>query len=141
MGTDAVSDANQVTLLLKLVPEEALPQQHTLGLYLEELFQVTFFPPPACPRNSLSWRLQETGRDRSHFGACPSTSAGCSPSTAHPHCSRSLGQCMFTYHSKRRPFHDQLMVDVLERANKKVQCQRGKAWREDRGKAQAGYTA
>ncbi|CAM2104419.1 unnamed protein product, partial [Caretta caretta] len=43
---------------------------------------------------------------------------------AHPHSSRSLGQNNFMDHSKRKCFHDELMVGVLDRANKQVQYQR-----------------
>ncbi|CAM2097031.1 unnamed protein product [Caretta caretta] len=55
---------------------------------------------------------------------CPSISTGYCISTAHPHCSRSLGQNTFTDHSKRKHFRDEFMVEVLDRANKQAQYQK-----------------
>ncbi|CAM2100561.1 unnamed protein product [Caretta caretta] len=65
-------------------------------------------------------------QNRSHLETSPVISTGCSTSTAHPHCSTRLGQCSFTDRSKRKHFCDKLMVEVLDRTNKRVQYQNQK---------------
>ncbi|XP_044864773.1 uncharacterized protein LOC123365851 isoform X2 [Mauremys mutica] len=56
------NETNEVTLLMKLVLEEALPQeqlQHILGPYLEELFDAPLLPPKEQPTTELAAETKE----------------------------------------------------------------------------------
>ncbi|EMP29889.1 hypothetical protein UY3_12989 [Chelonia mydas] len=116
----APSEDSEVMLLLKLVLKEALEQkqqQRILGPYLEELFDAHHEELSTVERVAVT-----EGTEASHEPG-PSTSTGCSTSTARPHCSGSLAQLTFMDHFKRKRFHDEFMVEVLDRAHKMVQYQ------------------
>ncbi|CAM2105740.1 unnamed protein product [Caretta caretta] len=94
MGTDgnqqqALNESRKVTLLLKLVPEEVLPQEqpqkHILESYLKELLGVPSEEQPAAESAG-----ETEGREAAPEPG-PLTSTACSTPTTCPQCSRRLG--------------------------------------------------